>query len=127
MNEESSLITLFTSSFLAATLLPGGSEVVLVGVLMTYPELFTSALGVATIGNTLGGMSSYLIGRFLPDEKAIIKKTITACEASSGFIVTAHQSCCCRGYLLLAMHFVLQQAGFAFTGFMQFYSLPLAN
>ncbi len=75
MDEESSLIALFTSSFLAATLLPGGSEAVLIGVLMAYPELFTSALSVATIGNTLGGMSSYLIGRFLPDEKAILKKT----------------------------------------------------
>lgn len=75
LDEESSLIALFTSSFLAATLLPGGSEVVLVGVLMAYPELFTSALSVATVGNTLGGMSSYLIGRFLPDKKAILKKT----------------------------------------------------
>ncbi len=75
MDEESSLIALFTSSFLAATLLPGGSEAVLIGVLMAYPELFTSALSVATVGNTLGGMSSYLIGRFLPDEKAILKKT----------------------------------------------------
>ena len=75
MDKESSLVALFTSSFLAATLLPGGSEVVLVGVLMAYPELLFSALSVATVGNTLGGMSSYLIGRFLPDEKAILKKT----------------------------------------------------
>lgn len=27
------------------------------------------ALAVATLGNTLGGMSSYLIGRLLPDKK----------------------------------------------------------
>lgn len=74
MDEHSSLLALFISSFLAATLLPGGSEVVLVGVLLTYPELHWQALVLATIGNTLGGMSSYLIGRLLPDEKAVLKK-----------------------------------------------------
>lgn len=74
MDEQSSLLALFTSSFLAATLLPGGSEAVLVGVLMTYPELYAAALGVATVGNTLGGLSSYVIGRLLPDEKAMHSK-----------------------------------------------------
>lgn len=74
MDEHSSLLALFISSFLAATLLPGGSEAVLVGVLLTYPELHWQALVLATIGNTLGGMSSYLIGRLLPDEKAVLKK-----------------------------------------------------
>lgn len=74
MDEQSSLLALFISSFLAATLLPGGSEAVLVGVLLAYPELHWQALTLATIGNTLGGMSSYLIGRFLPDEKTMLKK-----------------------------------------------------
>ena len=75
MDEQASLLALFTSSFLAATLLPGGSEAVLAGVLVAYPDLLWQALILATIGNTLGGMSSYLIGRLLPDEKAILKKT----------------------------------------------------
>ncbi len=75
MDEQASLIALFTSSFLAATLLPGGSEAVLAGVLVAYPDLLWQALLLATIGNTLGGMSSYLIGRLLPDEKAMLKKT----------------------------------------------------
>ena len=74
MDEQSSLLALFISSFLAATLLPGGSEAVLVGVLLAYPELHWQALTLATVGNTLGGMSSYLIGRFLPDEKTMLKK-----------------------------------------------------
>jgi len=55
MDEQSSLLALFTSSFLGATLLPGGSEVVLFGVLTAHPQLYWSALGVATLGNTLGG------------------------------------------------------------------------
>lgn len=74
MDEQASLLALFTSSFLAATLLPGGSEAVLAGVLIAYPNLLWQALILATIGNTLGGMSSYLIGRLIPDEKTMLKK-----------------------------------------------------
>ena len=69
MSEEAGLWALFASSFLAATLLPGGSEAVLFGVLTQYPAQHWPALGVATLGNTLGGMSSYLIGRILPPKK----------------------------------------------------------
>jgi len=69
MDESASLTALFASSFLAATLLPGGSEAVLFGVLKLHPEQVLAALCVATLGNTLGGMSSYLIGRVLPQKK----------------------------------------------------------
>jgi len=68
MNEITSLWTLFASSFLAATLLPGGSEAVLFGVLKLHPHQLWVALAVATLGNTLGGMSSYLLGRILPQK-----------------------------------------------------------
>jgi len=71
MNEEASLWALFGSSFLAATLLPGGSEVVLFTVLKLHPGQFWLALGVATLGNTLGGMSSYLIGRIVPQKNEL--------------------------------------------------------
>ena len=66
MSEEAGLWALFASSFLAATLLPGGSEAVLFGVLTQHPSQYWPAIGVATLGNTLGGMSSYLIGRLVP-------------------------------------------------------------
>ena len=66
MDESASLWALFASSFLAATLLPGGSEFVLAGVLHVNPQQYWPALAVATLGNTLGGMSSYLIGRVIP-------------------------------------------------------------
>lgn len=66
MGETASLWTLFVGSFLAATLLPGGSEAVLFAVLRAHPSLHWPALAVATAGNTLGGMSSYLIGRLIP-------------------------------------------------------------
>jgi membrane protein YqaA with SNARE-associated domain len=66
MSQDTSLWALFISSFLAATLLPGGSEAVLFGVLKVHPGLAALALAVATLGNTLGGMTSYLLGRLLP-------------------------------------------------------------
>lgn len=66
MTEFTSLLSLFISSFLAATLLPGGSEVVLIGVLKVYPELFWPALLLGALGNTLGGMVSFGMGRLLP-------------------------------------------------------------
>jgi len=66
MTETASLFALFTSSFLAATLLPGGSEAVLFAVLKGYPESLWMALGVATLGNTLGGMVSFFMGWLLP-------------------------------------------------------------
>lgn len=71
MSETASLWALFTSSFLAATLLPGGSEAVLFGVLKLYPGQLWAALAVATLGNTLGGLSSYWIGRLIPQRQAI--------------------------------------------------------
>ena len=71
MTESASLWTLFVSSFLAATVLPGGSEVVLFGVLKLHPGQLWAALAVATLGNTLGGMSSYGIGRLIPQQKTM--------------------------------------------------------
>src|SRR5215470_9055143 len=64
--ESLPLAGLFASSFLSATLLPGNSEIVLLAVLHQTPALKWTALVVATIGNTLGGMTSYAIGRFFP-------------------------------------------------------------
>ena len=71
MDATTSLWALFGSSFLAATVLPGGSELVLVAVLNGYPERVWAALSVATLGNTLGGVSSYLIGRLIPPTRAL--------------------------------------------------------
>ena len=71
MGPTASLWTLFVSSFLAATLLPGGSEIVLFAVLKAHPTLYWPALAAATVGNTLGGMSSYLVGRLIPQRREL--------------------------------------------------------
>lgn len=61
---------LLASSFLSATLLPGNSELVLVALLHEAPALEWPALGVATLGNTAGGLTSYLVGRLFPKPHA---------------------------------------------------------
>jgi membrane protein YqaA with SNARE-associated domain len=56
---------LFGSSFLAATLLPGGSEVVFA--LLAAQNVYSPSLliGVATLGNTMGGMVTLGMGRLV--------------------------------------------------------------
>ena len=60
--EDFSIFGLFLSSFLSSTVLPGSSEVVLAA-LATHSDLPPwSLLTVATVGNTLGGMTSWGLG-----------------------------------------------------------------
>jgi len=56
------LSTLFVVAFVSATLLPVGSEPALFGLLRLNPDLFWSAIFVATAGNTLGGMLDWWMG-----------------------------------------------------------------
>lgn len=61
-----SLWALFISAFVSSTILPGNSEIVLVAVLKAGGANPVAAVAVATLGNTLGGMTTYGIGRLLP-------------------------------------------------------------
>jgi len=63
------LLALFGASFVAATLFPLPSEAALFAYVRAYPEHTALAVVVATVGNTLGGMSTYLIGRLVPNRK----------------------------------------------------------
>ena len=56
------LSTVFTIAFISATLLPMGSEPAVFGLVKLNPDLFWAAILVATAGNTLGGMLSWLPG-----------------------------------------------------------------
>ena len=60
------LLGLFISSFVSATLLPGSSEAVLFAVLRLHPDQMAAALSLATLGNTLGGMTTWWMVRLLP-------------------------------------------------------------
>lgn len=59
---EVGLPAVFLSGLLAATILPIGSEPVLLGYLAVAPNMVWFAVGLATFGNTLGGMISYGMG-----------------------------------------------------------------
>jgi len=56
------LSTVFVVSFISATLLPLGSEPVVFGLVDLNPHLFWPAIGVATLGNTLGGALTWAMG-----------------------------------------------------------------
>ncbi len=56
------LSTVFIVSFISATLLPLGSEPVVFGLVELNPSLFWPAIGVATLGNTLGGTVTWAMG-----------------------------------------------------------------
>ena len=53
---------LFLSSFLGATIIPLSSEIVL-SLLLTQGFDLNLSIIIATIGNWLGGLSSYFLGR----------------------------------------------------------------
>lgn len=60
------LSSLFVIALLSATLLPLGSEAALLALLQlqpdVQPDLFWSAIAVATLGNTLGGVITWWMG-----------------------------------------------------------------
>ncbi len=78
----SELVALFVSALLSATILPGSSEVVLVAVISAGASPWAAG-AVATIGNTLGSVVTYLLGlglvslsvrmraRWLPDAERL--------------------------------------------------------
>jgi membrane protein YqaA with SNARE-associated domain len=99
-SSDLSLWGLFLSSLLGATLLPGGSELVLLGVLKLHPELFWPAILLGTLGNTLGGMITFGMGYMLPQRQGGSKaaghptaysNTCRNCAAM------ARRHCCWRG------------------------------
>ncbi|HOV18962.1 YqaA family protein [Ottowia sp.] len=59
---EYGLSTVFVVAFVSATLLPLGSEPAVFGLIKLSPALFWPAIGVATLGNTLGGIVTWWMG-----------------------------------------------------------------
>ena len=71
--------SLCISAFVSATLLPGSSEALLIGALSSAPTASRAVLlvAVAALFNTLGSMTSWCIGRYVPnrspDSTAVIR------------------------------------------------------
>ncbi|MGE9551423.1 YqaA family protein [Erwinia amylovora] len=66
MSEWLSYGSMFASSFLSATLLPGSSEVLLAGLLVAGKVSVPGIIFIAAFANTLGGLTNIIIGRWLP-------------------------------------------------------------
>lgn len=70
MSEQFSLWSLFFSALISSTLAPGGSEVLLLWLANNSGHSDITLLCVASVGNILGGASSFLLGylisRFFP-------------------------------------------------------------
>lgn len=62
---ELSLVGLFASAFISSTLFPGGSEALLVYLYLETPERYGVLLAVAALGNTMGAMVTWGIGRII--------------------------------------------------------------
>jgi membrane protein YqaA with SNARE-associated domain len=60
-----SYLALFLAAFLAATIVPAQSEAVLVGLIVAGDRSLILLLLVATIGNVLGSVVNWLLGRFI--------------------------------------------------------------
>lgn len=63
------ILLLFLSSFLSATVLPGNSEIALGVFIAKWPTAWVVAFIVASVGNTMGGMTSWWLGRFIDSSK----------------------------------------------------------
>ena len=60
-----SLLSLFISAFISSTLFPGGSELGLIYLAQQQDIALWLLILVASAGNTLGGMTSWGLGRLL--------------------------------------------------------------
>ncbi|MBU0653848.1 MAG: DedA family protein [Gammaproteobacteria bacterium] len=58
-------VILFLSALLAATLFPAQSETVLAGLILNGQHAFWLLITVATLGNTLGSVINWWLGRYL--------------------------------------------------------------
>jgi len=65
MSTISASALLFSTAFLAATILPGSSEAALAALAISRPMEIWLLFAVATIGNTLGSAANWVLGRWL--------------------------------------------------------------
>lgn len=63
------LWTLFSSAFISSTILPGGSEALVVYGMSEFQDKLWVTVIIATLGNTLGALVTYGMGRLIPNKK----------------------------------------------------------
>jgi membrane protein YqaA with SNARE-associated domain len=65
LDELTAHASLFAVAFIAATILPLQSEAALVALLVLAPEQVVSLVAVASLGNTLGSVVNWAMGRWI--------------------------------------------------------------
>jgi membrane protein YqaA with SNARE-associated domain len=87
LDEMTLLWALAVSAFTSATILPGTSEAALSAFVLAHPSAAWRGFIVATLANTAGSLSSYLLGRLIPPAKleAKISKTLRDFAQKYGF------------------------------------------
>ncbi|MDH4412911.1 MAG: DedA family protein [Rhizobium sp.] len=65
MTALAAYLALFLAAFLAATIVPAQSEAVLVALILAGDQPLATLLLVATLGNVLGSVVNWLLGRFI--------------------------------------------------------------
>jgi membrane protein YqaA with SNARE-associated domain len=64
MSDLTAHLALLATAFLAATIVPGSSELVLIGMVLDRPDAVGTLFLTATIGNTAGSAVNYVLGRW---------------------------------------------------------------
>jgi membrane protein YqaA with SNARE-associated domain len=80
LGDVQELLGLLASAFLAATLLPGGSEVVLLAMDAKTAHPDWLLVLVASVGNTLGSMSSWWLGHLAPQHAGFSQRHASTIE-----------------------------------------------
>jgi membrane protein YqaA with SNARE-associated domain len=105
------LAALFAASFAAATLVPLPSEAALYAYLQAHPGDVALAVAVATVGNTAGGMTSYLVGRLIPPKNLkgipFVKRYGAPITALAWLPVVGDALCVAAGWLRMNWALVL--------------------
>ena len=102
---EVAYLTLFSIAFLAATILPFSSEVVLAGLSATSDEKIL-LLVVASFGNVLGSSFNWVLGKYtrnLETKNDFLFQSINFRRLLFGLLNMANGLCCLLGYLLLVI------------------------
>lgn len=103
LSPEGGLAGVFLASFLAATVVPFASEAVLFGYLKLHPGNAALAVALATLGNTAGGMTTYLLGRIVPRKElphlAFVRRYGAAALVLAWLPIVGDALCAAAGWL----------------------------
>ena len=81
------------SAFLSSTILPGTSEAAVIAYEAAFPGRTAALFLTATLMNTAGAMTSWALGRFIPEGKKVSREAPPLRNAASLFLLGA----CDRG------------------------------